>query len=102
MGAKDRHFREHGEQLVPRTMGGGPPRAEKGVEGKVHGVVSQGQSKGSWERLAEIRCPVQTPWSGGYERHLGVRHACLHRKHASFWMCHLTQSLRAHESFFSF
>lgn len=102
MGAKGRHFGEHGEQLVPRTMGGGPSRAEKGVEGKIHWVVSQGQIKGSWESLGEIRCPVLTPWSGGYKLHLGVRQTCLHPKHSSFWMCHLIQSLRTHESLFVF
>lgn len=72
---------------------GGLSRSEKGVEGTIHWVVSQGQITGSWESLGEIRCPVQAPWSGGHDLHLRVRQTCLHPKPASFWMCHLTQSL---------
>lgn len=46
---------------------------EKGVEGKVHWVVGQAQVRGSWQSLAESRCPVQAPQSGGHKLHLEVR-----------------------------
>lgn len=66
MGAKGRHLREHtcGEPPVPTSMSGfsgGPPAGEKGVEGKAHWVVDQGQIRVGWESLAEARCPVQAP-----------------------------------------
>lgn len=72
---------------------GGPSRAEKGgEEGRSGG--EPGQIRGSFEALAEIRCPVQAPSSEGHELHLGVRWTCLHPKPASSGMCHLTQSHR--------
>lgn len=75
-----------------RNKSGGPSRAEKGVKGKVYWVVSQGQIRGSWQSLGEIRGPVQAPWSAAHELRLGVRF-CFHSKPDSSWMCQLTQSL---------
>ena len=93
----------HGDLLVLRDrsgFSGGPSGAEEGLEGKIQWVVSQGQIRGSQESLAETRCPIQAPWSGDHELHLGVRQTCLFPKTASSWMCHLPQSPKTHEPFF--
>lgn len=76
----------HRDLLVPRDMSGfsgWPSRAEEGLEGKIHQVVSRGRIRGSWESLAEMSCPVQAPGSKGHELYLGIRQTCSYPKPAS-------------------